>query len=107
MNRPTILAVLLTVGSTAMAAAPDTAAVAKELVAKHGEPQRARIERGLEQVARLWRAEDGDLAAFAREHFIADPKLLDATLARFEATFEQLDGHMYEITRAMRWPLDV
>jgi len=33
----------------------DLKALQAELVARHGEAQRARIERGLEQVALLWR----------------------------------------------------
>lgn len=78
-----------------------------ELVHKHGEAQRTRIERGLNQVAALWRAEDGDLAAFAREHFLAAPKDLDATLARFETNLEQLDGHLHEIGRELRRPSDL
>ncbi|HEX7623534.1 MAG TPA: hypothetical protein VF400_08190, partial [Anaeromyxobacteraceae bacterium] len=47
----------------AQAAAQATSA----LVAKHGEPQRARIERGAAQVVASWRPSDGDgkaLAAF-------------------------------------------
>ena len=36
-----------------------------ELIKKHGEPARPRIEQGLKQVSSLWRKEDGDLAAFA------------------------------------------
>jgi hypothetical protein len=86
---------------------PDTAAVKAELVARHGEAQRARIERGVEQVAVLWREEDGDLAAFVREQFIADPKVLDATFARLERTFEQLDGHFNEVGRELRWNTDL
>jgi hypothetical protein len=86
---------------------PDTAALKAELVAKHGEAQRARIDRGVEQVASLWREEDGDLAAFVREHFIAEPKVLDATFARLERTFEQLDGHFYEMARELRWNTDL
>ncbi|MFL5353201.1 hypothetical protein [Archangium sp.] len=82
-------------------------ALEAELVARHGEAQRARIERGVEQVAVLWREEDGDLASFAREYFIADDKQLDATLARLEAAFEQLDGHMNEIGRELRRPTDL
>ncbi|MCY1078515.1 hypothetical protein [Archangium lansingense] len=85
----------------------DLPALKSELVSRHGEAQRARIERGVDQVAALWREEDGDLAAFAREHFIADEKQLDATLARLETAFEQLDGHMYEITRELRRPTDL
>lgn len=86
---------------------PDTAALKAELVAKHGEAQRARIERGVEQVAAQWREEDGDLAAFVREHFIADPKALDATFARMERIFEQLDGHFNELGRELRWATDL
>lgn len=85
----------------------DLASVKAALVAKHGEAQRARIERGVDQVASLWRPEDGDLAAFAREHFLSDPKQLDATFARMERLFEQLDGHMNELGREMLWYSDL
>lgn len=86
---------------------PDTAALKAELVAKHGEAQRARIERGVEQVAAQWREEDGDFAAFVREYFIADPKTLDETFARLERIFEQLDGHFNELGRELRWATDL
>ncbi|HEY0880477.1 MAG TPA: hypothetical protein VGD87_03045 [Archangium sp.] len=85
----------------------NTKPIQDELIKKHGEAQRARIERGLAQVASLWRKEDGDLAAFAREHFLAERQDLDATLARFEANFEQLDGHLLEIGRELRRPTEL
>ena len=85
----------------------DTAALKAELVAKHGEAQRARIERGVAQVLAQWREEDGDAAAFIREHFLSDPKALDATFARMERLFEQLDGHMNELTRELQWYTDL
>lgn len=85
----------------------DLAALKSELVEKHGEGQRARIERGVEQVAALWRAEDGDLAAFVRASFIADPAQLDATFARIEQVFEQIDGHLHEVGREVRRATDV
>ncbi|AKJ03506.1 Hypothetical protein AA314_05132 [Archangium gephyra] len=78
-----------------------------ELVSRHGQAQRARIERGVDQVAALWRDEDGDLAAFVREHFIPDETQLDATLARLETALEQVDGHMNEIHRELRRPTDL
>ncbi|MCP3060368.1 hypothetical protein LXT21_16425 [Myxococcus sp. K38C18041901] len=83
------------------------AEVTAELVAKHGESQRARIERGVAQVAPLWGPEDGDLAAFAREQFVSDPQVLDATFARLERLFEQLDGHMLELGRETQWYTDL
>src|SRR5213079_470495 len=36
----------------------------RELIAKYGEAQRLRLERGLRQVGEFWRPEDGDAAAF-------------------------------------------
>src|ERR1700682_6578367 len=58
-------------------------ALEQELVAKHGEAERARIARGLEQLAKFWRQDeagnpgkgDGDAAALAslvRENYAAD-----------------------------------
>ncbi|MBI5544830.1 MAG: hypothetical protein HY901_13150 [Deltaproteobacteria bacterium] len=78
-----------------------------ELVAKHGEDHRARIERGVDQVAAMWRSSDGDFAAFVRQGFIADDAQREATLNRLEAAFEQLGGHFNEMTRALRWATDV
>jgi hypothetical protein len=73
-----------------------------ELVAKYGETQRARVRRGLQQVASFWRASDGDAAAFeefVRANFAGDQQSLDTMFNRFEHNLEQLDGHMHEITR--------
>lgn len=77
------------------------------LIEKHGEANRARIERGIEQVAALWRADDGDLDAFVHEYFFPEGQELDAVFARFEANFEQLDGHLLEIGRELRRPSDL
>ena len=85
----------------------DLAGLKAELVAKHGEAARARVERGVDQVAKLWRAEDGDLAAFVRAEFIADPGQLDAVFARLEQVFEQVDGHLHEVGRELRRASDV
>ena len=82
----------------------------QELIAKHGEGQRARIQRGLRQVSDFWRAGDGDAAVFeefVRTNYAADPAALDAMFNRFEHNLEQLDGHMHEISREFRTPLDL
>ncbi|MGA7991193.1 MAG: hypothetical protein WCC53_07185 [Thermoanaerobaculia bacterium] len=73
-----------------------------ELVQMHGESQRPRVTRGVDQAASLWRASDGDgdaFVAFAKENFASDPKVLDGLLERFEENLESLDGHMHEIGR--------
>jgi hypothetical protein len=81
--------------------------VREELRAMHGDAQVDRIDRGLKQVASVWRAEDGDdnaFATFVRDNFIpdSDSKLLDATFERFEFALEQIDGHNNEIGRELR-----
>src|SRR3954469_14898201 len=81
------------------AVAVDQAALVSALVQKHGEPSRARAERGVKQVAAFWRAQDGDIKAFVEESFVDDPAPL---LKRFSAAFEQIDGHLLEIGRALQ-----
>ncbi|HZR08369.1 MAG TPA: hypothetical protein VFA79_07295 [Myxococcales bacterium] len=83
----------------------DQPAVVAALVQKHGEPSRARAERGVRQVAAYWRAEDGDAAAlraFVDESFLSDPRQLEALHHRFSLAMEQIDGHFLEIGRALR-----
>jgi hypothetical protein len=82
----------------------------KELIAKVGESQRRRIERGLHQVAEFWRAEDGDAAAFeefVRSNFAGDQGALDTMFDRFQNLLEQLSGHMHEISREFRQQADL
>lgn len=78
-----------------------------ELVARHGADHEARLRRGIAQVAALWRTEDGDLATFVREHYVADPAQRDLTFARFEAMLEQIDGHFLELGRDLRRPTEL
>src|SRR5213075_1603746 len=54
----------------------------QKLLAKYGDAHRERIERGVSQVAQLWRAGDGDLAAFALEQLVVDPAARDAMFLR-------------------------
>lgn len=97
---------MVLLAATLLAAAPmpnaTPAQVKDALKALHGPTQAARIERGVDQVAALWTKADGDLLAFAKEHFLTDPKALEQTFARFEGNFEQLDGHLLEIGRELR-----
>ncbi len=74
------------------------------LLQRHGEGQRARIERGVGQVLGSWRPEDGDapaLEGFLQAQFVADPATLDAVLARFESALEQLDGGFVQMNREL------
>jgi hypothetical protein len=81
-----------------------------DLIAKFGDQQRARIERGLHQVSEFWRTDDGDEAAFeefVRTNFAGDQASLDTMFARFQSLLEQLDGHMHEINRAFNQQSDL
>ncbi len=89
---------------------PSVNKLENELATKYGEPQRGRARRGLRQVASFWRAEDGDAAAFEefiRTNFAGDQPGLDTMFVRFEKNFEQLSGHMHEITREFRQQSDL
>ncbi len=82
----------------------------KELVAKYGESQRPRIERGLAQVKRIWRPEDGDslaMEAFVRVNFAPEGSTLDTLFSRLERLNEVLNGHMHEINREFRTQVDL
>ncbi len=82
----------------------------KELAEKYGEGVRERAHRGISQVARLWRAEDGGQRAF-EEFVIADfagnQAALDDMFGRFEYLLEKLNGHMSEISREFRQQVDL
>ncbi len=107
----TALAVSLSLGGAVSAAeappvSPDALkSLEAELVERHGEASRPRVARGLAQAASLWRASDGDAAAFAevaRTHFLSDPARLDALFSRMERVLESVGGHMLEIVRDLR-----
>ncbi len=81
-----------------------------ELVTRHSESQRQRIQRGLRQVAAFWRADDGDPAAFeafVRRQFVPAGPALDTLFGRFEQLLEQYDGHMLEILVDFRRQVDL
>jgi hypothetical protein len=80
------------------------------LVEQHGEGQRERIEVGLRQAAARWRVGDGTAAEFgelAREHFASDPAELEKIFIRFQDNVEQVAGHLHEIYRHLREPVDL
>ncbi len=81
-------------------------AIAK-LTAKHGASHSAAIGAGVAQAAQLWRAKDGDFAAFCVEHFVADPAAREALFVKMQATVEQVRGHVLELGRTVRWGTEV
>ena len=81
-----------------------------DLAKQYGEPQRARLQRGLDQVSEFWRESDGDQAVyedFVRKNYAGDQAALDTMFARFERLLEQSFGHMSEIGRELRQQVDL
>lgn len=80
------------------------------LVAKHGEKERARIQRGVRQVAQMWRAQDGDAAAFrafVTDEFLPQGEALDMTFARMEYALERMSGYFTSLVRDLRSGADL
>jgi len=71
-----------------------------ELLQKYGAAQKFRIDRGVEQTAALWRSEDGgpeEFCDYCRQHFVADPAILDAAFKKMEFYSEVIGGHFGEM----------
>jgi hypothetical protein len=106
----TLCALLAAGGLEAQTMKVETTRLETELVSKHGESERARIARGLKQIAAFWRPEDGDAAAFdafVRANYAGDPAAKEALFDRMQAALESLDGHMTEINRDFRMHSDL
>jgi hypothetical protein len=86
------------------------AAARGELRARHGDAEAPRIDRGIDQVLRYWRAEDGDAAAFSElvaAEFAPRGEDLHALFARLESALESLDGHLTSLRRDLRRGTDL
>jgi len=82
--------------------------VRRFLLVKHGETNKSRIDKGLQQVAAFWRPEDGSVeifAKFCRENFIGSPERLQGYCKRLERNFEVLYGHLNQISLDLKRPL--
>jgi len=80
------------------------------LIAKYGEGERERLQRGIKQVADFWRPEDGDTGVFedfVGRNFAGDPKTRDTLFDRLEFALESIDGHMLEMNRDFRRQSDL
>jgi hypothetical protein len=75
-----------------------------------GHAELARLQQGLERIGGLWREEDGDektFRAFVHANFAADEAARNGIFHRLETVLEQIDGHMHEIRRVLREPVDL
>jgi len=76
--------------------------VTDDLINKHGAEHQFRIERGVQQVAQLWRNSDGtteEFANFCAERFIASDEELKTVFDKLMVNFEILGGNMLRIKK--------
>ncbi|MFO8022862.1 MAG: hypothetical protein R6U65_10380 [Perlabentimonas sp.] len=79
-----------------------------KLLDKHGEEASFRIERGVNQVANLWRETDGssnDFVEFCQENFVANEQEFETLFNKLSAGYEVLNGYFLRITKDLMRPL--
>lgn len=82
--------------------------VTAELVKQHGDSQKVRIEKGVAQVASLWRVADGteaDFENFCKEQFVSNEKDLDLLFNKLSYGFEMLNGYFILLSKELLRPL--
>ena len=87
-----------------------TDTVVKLLLAKYGESQKQRIEKGIRQAATLWTEKDGketDFRDLCVKYFVGDPSKLDLLFQRLSGNFEVLFGHYNLLSLGMKWAVHI
>ncbi|MDR2815947.1 MAG: hypothetical protein LBB62_04515 [Proteiniphilum sp.] len=85
-------------------------AVIKQLKDSLGEVHALRIERGIRQVAGLWRKSDGtadDFTGFCKSSFISDTAQLSRLFNTLERNFEVINGYYHKMDVMLKAPLQL
>lgn len=75
-----------------------------------GESSRFRVERGVAQVAGLWRKEDGtpdDFRTFCKKGFISDQAQLDTLFEKLQRNLEIISGYFHKIDLQLKEPVQL
>lgn len=75
-----------------------------------GDAATFRIERGVQQVANLWRESDGtteEFADFCKNNFVTDDAQLDLLFSTLERNFEVLSGYYHKMDVMLKEPLQL
>lgn len=84
--------------------------VTKALLDSLGAEPQFRIERGVKQVAALWRESDGtsaDFEKFCKENFVAGDSELESLYKKLERNFEIFRGHFHKMDVLLKEPLQL
>lgn len=102
MKRLILLSVILSTMLSGCKNNVDKDALVREIVSEIGEAQGSeRLEKGVKQVAALWREEDGtqeELKQFCCERYIADEAAREAAFLKIQRNLEILNGYANTIT---------
>lgn len=85
-------------------------AVIKQLKDSLGEPHAFRIERGVQQVADLWRDQDGtpdNFSVFCSTSFVSDTEQLSQLFNILERNFEVIYGYYHKMDVMLKAPLQL
>jgi hypothetical protein len=88
----------------------DKQIVIGQLVEKHGENSKFRIERGVKQVANLWRQSDGtasDFKKFCFDQFLSKDEDIETLFKKISYGYEILFGNFIRIKKELRRPVDL
>lgn len=80
------------------------------LIAKYGENDKLRIDRGVSQTASLWRDSDGTPAEFEQfciANFIANEASLEKLYTKLERNFEIFSGYFHKMDVLLKEPLQL
>ena len=91
-------------------AGDDLQKVTRLLTEKYGESAKFRIDRGVKQVANLWRPSDGntsDFEKFCIEQFVSKDEDLETLFNKLSYGYEILFGNFTRITKDLRRPVDL
>ena len=88
----------------------DVRRVVNSLSNSVSEASRFRIERGAQQVASLWRTEDGsakEYEEFCKKNFVTDTVSLARLFNKLERNFELFSGYFHKINLKLKEPLQL
>lgn len=91
---------------------PETqiAITTRQLKDSLGEVHSFRIERGVQQVAQLWREEDGgadEFSDFCKKSFVSDSAQLEILFSTLERNFEVISGYYHKMDVLLKAPLQL
>jgi hypothetical protein len=84
--------------------------VTQQIIDKYGDAASFRAERGVKQVADLWRKTDGTIGEYEKfclENFVANDTELETLFNKLSYGFEVLSGNFIKITKDLRKPVDL